>query len=95
ISRDTSVAAPYVLTNSHRRRVLLRVNARELYHISRLREDPTAQWDIQKQSKLMSGLAKRVMPMTFMFIGGKDQYPRIYREIFKRDPKLVEVPGGH
>ncbi|MDD5085933.1 MAG: FAD-dependent thymidylate synthase, partial [Candidatus Omnitrophica bacterium] len=88
ISRDTSVAAPYVLTNSHRRRVLLRVNARELYHISRLREDPTAQWDIQKQSKLMSGLAKRVMPMAFMFIGGKDQYPRIYREIFKRDPKL-------
>ena len=41
-------AADYVLTNAHRRRVLLKVNVRELYHISRLREDPTAQWEIRK-----------------------------------------------
>jgi len=53
------LAAPYILTNSHRKRVLIRVNARELYHISRLREDTHAQWDIQNISKIMTIKAKR------------------------------------
>jgi len=49
--------APYVLTNAHRRRVLLGLNARELYHLSRLREDPTAQWEIRSVSRRMTELA--------------------------------------
>jgi flavin-dependent thymidylate synthase len=82
------VGAEYVLTNAHRRRVLLKMNAREFYHFSRLREDETAQWEIRKLASEMSRKAKQVMPLTFMFIGGKDRYPEIYESVFERLPKL-------
>ena len=80
--------AEYVLTNAHRRRVLLKVNARELYHISRLREDATAQWDIRGVAGEMSRLAREVMPLTCLLLGGKDSYPGRYKDIFGRPPKL-------
>jgi flavin-dependent thymidylate synthase len=82
-------AADYVLTNAHRRRVLLKVNARELYHISRLREDATAQWDIRDIAARMSALAKKVMPLTCLLLGGKDFYPEIYRRVFGRPPGMT------
>lgn len=74
IRKEIPEVSPYVLTNAHRRRVLIRVNARELYHISRLREDESAQWDIRNKAKAMSDLAKKVMPLTCLFLGGKDKY---------------------
>jgi flavin-dependent thymidylate synthase len=80
--------AEYVLTNAHRRRVLLKVNARELYHISRLREDATAQWDIRRLASQMSELARRVMPLACLLIGGKDAYPELYQDVFGKPPKL-------
>ena len=85
-------AASYVLTNAHRRRVLFSCNARELYHVSRLREDSHAQWDIRQISAKMSNLAKTVMPLTMLLIGGKDKYPEIYRKVFKKDPKVISIP---
>ena len=91
IAKTCPLAAPYILTNAHRRRVLMRVNARELYHISRLREDSHAQWDIQNISKAMTKEAKRVMPLTFGLIGGKDKYSEIYQKMFGRLPKVTEV----
>jgi thymidylate synthase ThyX len=88
--RDSfETGAEYVLTNAHRRRVLMKVNARELYHMTRLREDKTAQWDIRQIVSQMSQKAKEVMPLTFLLIGAKDTYPKIYREIFGKAPKLV------
>jgi flavin-dependent thymidylate synthase len=81
-------AAAYVLTNSHRRRVLLKVNVRELYHISRLREDPTAQWDIRSVVARMSDLAREAMPLSCLLLGGKDNYPVLYRKVFGQSPKL-------
>lgn len=81
--------AQYILTNAHRRRVLMTVNARELYHISRLREDAHAQWDIQNVSAEMSNLAKKKLPLTFMLIGGKDQYAEIYKGVYGVPPKLI------
>lgn len=80
--------AEYVLTNAHRRRVLLKINARELYHISRLREDAAAQWDIRFFAARMSQMAKQVMPLTCLLIGGKDTYPEVYKKIFGRPPKF-------
>jgi len=88
LKQKTSLGANYVLTNAHRRRVLLKVNAREFYHISRLREDATAQWDIQNVVRAMSELAQKVMPLTCLMIGGKDAYPEIYQNIFGCPPKL-------
>jgi len=95
INKEMPIAAPYILTNSHRKRVLIKVNARELYHISRLREDAHAQWDIQNISRLMTAQAKRVMPGVFEFIGGKDRYTEIYKSLFGREPKVTEavLPG--
>ena len=89
-------AAPYILTNAHRKRVLIRVNARELYHISRLREDAHAQWDIQNISRDMVAQAKEIMPLTFGLIGGKDRYSEIFEGVYGRLPKVTEavLPGA-
>jgi len=96
INKEIPLAAPYVLTNAHRKRVLIRVNARELYHISRLREDTHAQWDIQNISRAMASKAKEVMPLTFALIGGKDKYSQIYTKLYGEPPKIIQValPGA-
>ena len=82
-------AAAYVLTNAHRRRVLFKVNVRELYHISRLREDPTAQWEIRHAAGIMSGLARKEMPLSCLLLGGKEAYPSLYKKIFGTLPGLT------
>jgi flavin-dependent thymidylate synthase len=83
----------YILTNAHRRRVLMKVNLRELYHISRLREDPTAQWDIRDIAYKMSVLAHKAMPITTMLLGGKSDYPEIYKKLYGHYPKVKSVPA--
>jgi len=88
LEKEIGPAADYVLTNAHRRRALLKVNVRELYHISRLREDATAQWEIRRAAAGMSRLAKKAMPLTCLMLGGKDAYPGIYAKVFGRPPKL-------
>jgi flavin-dependent thymidylate synthase len=91
ISKKMPGPAQYVLTNSHRKRVLFGVNARELYHISRMREDWTAQWDIRDITAKMSKAAKEAIPLTMMLIGGKDKYPEIYKKVYGRPPKVLEA----
>ncbi|MDP8258469.1 MAG: FAD-dependent thymidylate synthase [Candidatus Aadella gelida] len=88
--------APYILTNAHRKRVLIRSNARELYHISRLREDAHAQWDIQNISRAMTEQARKVMPQTFALAGGKDRYNEIYENVYGTAPKVTKavLPGA-
>lgn len=95
IYKDKPFAAPYILTNAHKKRVLIRINARELYHISRLREDAHAQWDIQNVSRDMVREAKRVMPLACGLAGGKDRYNEIYQKVFGRLPGITEavLPG--
>jgi flavin-dependent thymidylate synthase len=85
-------AAQYVLTNAHQRRVLFSANARELYHLTRLREDKAAQWDIRDKTRKMVELAKHIMPLTLLLTGGKDQYPAIYQEVFGKPLPVVERP---
>ncbi|NIM90792.1 MAG: thymidylate synthase (FAD) [Candidatus Aminicenantes bacterium] len=92
LKREVGQAADYVLMNAHRRRILLKVNARELYHISRLREDSSAQWEIRSIAKRMSDLASEVMPLTFLLLGGKDVYPECYKRLFAKYPK--SFPAG-
>jgi flavin-dependent thymidylate synthase len=84
-------AAQYVLTNSHQRRVLVTVDARELYHISRLREDPAAQWDIRDIAGRMMEQARHVMPLTLAMASGKDGYARVYEELFGKPPAVTEL----
>jgi flavin-dependent thymidylate synthase len=67
-------AAPYALTQAHRRRVIVKMNARELYHFSRLRQDRHAQWDIRAVADLMVAMAKDVCPLTMSLACGKDEF---------------------
>ncbi|MDD5439657.1 MAG: FAD-dependent thymidylate synthase [Candidatus Omnitrophica bacterium] len=93
--KEAPLAAPYVLTNAHRKRVLIRLNVRELYHISRLREDSHAQWDIRNVSRAMVTEAKKVMPCACELIGAKDRYNDTFQTVFGRLPKVTEIalPG--
>ncbi|MDR1323984.1 MAG: FAD-dependent thymidylate synthase, partial [Candidatus Margulisbacteria bacterium] len=81
LQKENPAAADYVLTNAHQRRVICKVNLRELYHISRLREDAHAQWDIREISTLMTAAAREVFPLTASFLGGKDQYAELRAKV--------------
>jgi len=91
IGAVSPAAAQYVLTNSHQRRVLVTVDARELYHISRLREDPAAQWDIRDIAGRMMEQARHVMPLALALASGKDSYARVYEELFGKPPAVTEL----
>jgi thymidylate synthase ThyX len=82
-------AAAYVLTNAHRRRALIKVNLRELYHIARLRQDFAAQWDIRGLAAEMTRVARQSMPLASLLLGGKDAYPALYQKAFGRPPKVA------
>ena len=93
IEKSAAGIGSYILTNGHCRRVLIRVNLRELYHISRLREDPTAQWDIRHIAAQMADLARKAMPITASLLCGKSDYPAVYKKLFGRHPKVKHVPA--
>jgi len=84
LAQHHPLAAQYVLTNGHRRRMLVRANARELYHIARLRQDAHAQWDIRNVTSDMVELAKEKAPLTLMLACGKDVFPDKKKEIFEQ-----------
>ncbi len=82
IKQDAPMAASYILTNAHRKRISMKINARELYHIARLRADKHAQWDIRETAEKMIILGKRVMPLTLMLATGKDGFNSLYNQAF-------------
>ena len=84
IQKKLPLAAAYVLTNAHRKRVLMKLNARELYHLSRMRVDAHAQWDIRKLSEKMLKQSSKVMPLTLTMACGKDGFPALRHKIFPR-----------
>ncbi len=67
----------YVLTNAHRRRVLLGISLRELYHFSRLRSDGHAQWEIREISEGMCRLAADLFPASTVLLVGKDEFDSV------------------
>jgi flavin-dependent thymidylate synthase len=83
-------AADYVLTNSHRRRILMKMNLREMYHFARLRDDEHAQWDIRELAHRLSEKVKVLMPLTTLLLCGKSQFSKEYEKIFAAPP-LAEV----
>ena len=84
IKKKAPLAAAYVLTNAHRKRVLMKFNARELYHLARLRADAHAQWDIRELTEEMLQQAKKVMPLTLMMACGKDNFTNLFKKTFTR-----------
>lgn len=96
IQEKSPAAAPYILTNAHQRRVLVRTNVRELYHMSRLREDAHAQWDIREKTACMSEQARQHLPIACMLLGGKDAFARVYQDEYGTPPRIQEaaLPGA-
>jgi thymidylate synthase ThyX len=82
IRQKNPLAAGYILTNAHRKRVSMKINARELYHIARLRADRHAQWDIRETAEKMVNLGKKAMPLTLMLATGKDSFADFYNQNF-------------
>ena len=82
IKQKQTLAAQYVLTNAHRKRILMKINARELYHLARLRTDAHAQWDIRELSEKMLMQARKVIPQTLMMACGKDSFDKLYKSVF-------------
>lgn len=82
VRKISPAAAGYILTNAHQRRTAIKVNARELYHMARLRADRHAQWDIRETCERMLSLGRRVMPLTLMLASGKDGFAPLYGRIF-------------
>jgi thymidylate synthase ThyX len=83
MKKKAGAAAPYILTNAHRRRVAMKINARELYHMARLRADRHAQWDIRELTEKMVAAARRVMPLTLLLATGKDGFDALYGQTYK------------
>ena len=66
--------APYLLTNAHRVKVVMKANLRELYHFSRLRSDSHAQWEIQELSDFLISKIQEVAPLSASLMMGKDKF---------------------
>ncbi|MBM3314888.1 FAD-dependent thymidylate synthase [candidate division WOR-3 bacterium] len=94
IAATSPAVAQYVLTNSHQRRALVTLDARELYHVARLREDAAAQWDIRDIVSRMVEQARNVMPLTLTLASGKDGYAKVYQELYGHPPAVekLELP---
>lgn len=81
VKNESPIAAPYILTNAHRRRVLVKMNLRELYHFIRLRSDQHAQWDIRKIANEMMRIAKNKLPVTSLLLSGKDKFAEVLKKL--------------
>ncbi len=84
IKKDLPDVAPYILTNGHQRRILVKANPREIYHISRMREDEHAQWDIRDKAQKILALAKQVNPLIYMLACGKHEFDKTYAKVFEK-----------
>jgi thymidylate synthase ThyX len=81
IAKFQPQAAPYALTNAHRRRAIFAINGRALGHLARLRCDHEAQWDIREVAHALVAEAQRVMPLAGAFYGGKDCFEQLRTEL--------------
>ncbi len=85
LAKEVPTIAPYLLTNAHIRRIQLQVNARELYHIARLRQDKHAQWEIRQVADLMVAHARRLWPNLMALACGKDTFEERYNQLFRSE----------
>jgi flavin-dependent thymidylate synthase len=79
LAAERPLLSPYLLTNAHRRRVIIHLNARELYHFARLRSDHHAQWEIRSLSDQMVAQARALWPNVCALVCGKDEFAAAYR----------------
>ncbi len=81
-------AGDYILTNSHCRHVIMRMNLREVYHFIRLRADEHAQWDIRQLADRLLKQVNAVLPMSTLLLCGKSDFARNFETIYNKKPKF-------
>lgn len=86
LGEKSGAAADYILTNSHCRRVLMKMNLREMYHFVRLRDDEHAQWDIRDLAHRLAEKVRPLMPLTAMMLCGKSGFAEEYKKLFAAPP---------
>ncbi|MCU0275647.1 MAG: FAD-dependent thymidylate synthase [Acidobacteria bacterium] len=84
-------AAAYVLTNAHRRRILMKMNLREMYHFVRLRDDEHAQWDIRLLAHAVAARVRERMPLAAMMLCGKSRFNEEYERIYQAPPPGIDL----
>lgn len=84
-------AADYVLTNSHRRMLIMKMNLRELYHFIRLRDDEHAQWEIRQMAGDILQKVKQLMPYSTMLLCGKSHFADQFEKIYHKKPGVLPV----
>jgi len=82
-------AADYILTNSHCRKAIMKMNVRELYHFARLRSDAHAQWDIRTLSNNLLEEIKPLMPLSTLLLCGKSDYIKEFEAVYNRKPEFL------
>ncbi len=87
LASRSAAAADYLLTNAHRRSVLLKMNLRELYHFVRLRDDAHAQWDIRALAAEVAARVREKMPLAARLLFGKSRFGAEFERIFGRLPQ--------
>ncbi len=75
-------AADYTLTNAHRRRVIVSINARSLYNFAQLRLDRAAQWEIRSLAERMIALARERAPGALALAAGRNAFEEARRRLF-------------
>ncbi|MBN1538583.1 MAG: FAD-dependent thymidylate synthase [Candidatus Thermoplasmatota archaeon] len=86
--------AQYVLTNGHKRRVVFKLNLRELYHFVRLRSDHHAQDEIRRVSDMIVGEAMQRFPIVTSMLCGKDGFEKSKGRILGCEGASPEPEGG-
>jgi len=86
LKKRHGAAADYILTNSHNRPVIMKMNLREIYHFVRLRADAHAQWDIRDLSLQLLKQVKHQMPNSTILLCGKSKYTEEFQTIYKKPP---------
>ncbi|MCK4358458.1 MAG: FAD-dependent thymidylate synthase [Candidatus Cloacimonetes bacterium] len=75
----------YILTNAHHKLIIFKLNLRELCNFARLREDSHAQWEIRELAHEIVSECKKVAPLTTILICGKDEFEKLYRNVYKKE----------
>jgi len=81
-------SADYILTNSHRKNVIMKMNLREAFHFIRLRSDKHAQWDIKDLSDKLLIEIKKIFPLSAMLLCGKHDFIKNFEKVYDRKPKF-------
>ena len=82
LSKTHPLQAEYILTNAHRRKIIIKMNMREIYHFVSMRLDEHAQWDIRITAEELVEIMKKAAPLSSMMLCGKSGFADKKNDIY-------------